>query len=464
MTETPQETLRNLLAKCYSNPGLFNSAILGRAPYWSAQREIADSVVKNRITLVQAGNLVGKTYVAAGLLLWFLYTRPNSIVISTAPTQTQLEEVLWKEVRTAWKHSRIPLDGRLLADPQKIAISDTHFAIGYSTTKTERISGHHTYHLLALIDEFSGIAPEIVEAIDSLDAGRLLAIGNPLRPDGPFYERCQSADENPHANLLVVPSTDSPDIEHERSTRGLASRTWLEACRNDYGEGSLWWKTHILAEFPDSSIEAVIPADWLDLAARARHKPAGQPRISIDLAEGGGGDRSVIICRDDNGILDLEHSRTWTLEQTATRAALIAQRRGVPGYRVSWDAGGIGSDFLNRLEAVGLRACRPYRGGSEGNAKFSNLRSAAAWSMRKRLDPKRLVPTTPGGTTLIPQVPFAINPALVTLMRREIQGLQYGQDDKNRIALEPKEKLVKRLKHSPDFADCLGQSFAFRDM
>jgi hypothetical protein len=263
---------------------------------------------------------------------------------------------------------------------------------------------------------------------------------------------------------LIVPSTDSPDIDEERSTRGLASRTWLEACRSDYGEGSLWWRTHILAEFPDSAIEAVIPGEWLDLAAKVRHKPGGFPRIAIDLAEGGGGDRTVILCRDDNGILDLEHSRSWTLERTAGRVAMIAQRRGVPGHRVSWDAGGIGSDFLNRLEAVGLRACRPYRGGSEGNAKFANLRAAAAWALRKRLDPKRLVPATPNSTVMIPQTPFSIPPGAVALMRRELQALQYGQDDHNRIALEPKEKLVKRLKHSPDFADCLGQSFAYRDM
>jgi hypothetical protein len=451
----------NLIRECWDDPGGFNHAVLGRKNYWAGQIEIAESVLAHRTTLVQAGNLVGKTYVLAGILLWYLYTRDDAIVISTAPTQTQLEEVLWKEVRSAWRNSKVPLDGRLLADPQKIALSDTHFALGYSTTKTERLSGHHANNLLVIVDEFSGIDPEIVEALDSLDAHRTLAVGNPIRPDGAFYERCVSAHENPHTNLLIIPSTDSPDIELERSPRGLASRTWLESVRADYGEGSHWWLSHVLAQFPGSVIEAVILPAWLDVAAQTRHRRAGPARIAIDLGEGGGGDQTVIIVRDDNGILAIEYSRHWNLETTATKAALLAQRFNVPGWRVSWDAGGIGSDFLNRLEAVGLHSANPYRGGSGGNAKFANTRTSATWALRKRLDPKRMIPVNPSSPVLVPQPPFAIAPAHVALMRRELQALRYGQDEKNRVILESKESLIKRLKHSPDFADALAQSFAY---
>jgi hypothetical protein len=97
----------------------------------------------------------------------------------------------------------------------------------------------------------------------------------------------------------------------------------------------------------------------------------------------------------------------------------------------------------------------------EGNRKFANWRTSVAWALRQRLDPNRLVPTNPGSAVMVPQTQFAIAPAWVMLMRRELQGLRYGQNDRNQLALEPKEKLVKRLKHSPDFADVLTQSFAF---
>jgi hypothetical protein len=115
------------------------------------------------------------------------------------------------------------------------------------------------------------------------------------------------------------------------------------------------------------------------------------------------------------------------------------------------------------LEAVGLRGARPYRGGItlEGNRKFFNWRTATAWALRNRLDPRYTRPISPGSDLRMPQAPFAIQAAHVALMRKELQGLRYEQNDRNQLALEPKEKFVKRLKHSPDFADVLTQSFAF---
>src|SRR5688500_7201178 len=48
------------------------------------QMRVAASVVQNRRTAVPAGHSVGKTKIAAGLALWFLYSREDSIVITTA--------------------------------------------------------------------------------------------------------------------------------------------------------------------------------------------------------------------------------------------------------------------------------------------------------------------------------------------------------------------------------------------
>ena len=86
----------------------------------------------------------------------------------------------------------------------------------------------------------------------------------------------------------------------------------------------------------------------------------------IDLALGGGGDRSVVLVADDHGVLAGEWSDTWPLEQTAPRAGILAQRHHVDGHRISWDAEGIGADFANRLQAEGIHEARPYRGGGKG--------------------------------------------------------------------------------------------------
>lgn len=445
-------------------PVKFNYYVLGRGPYWWRQRQVARSVVTHQSTLVPAGNAVGKSYLAAGLLLWFLYEHPGCLVVSTAPTQTQLEEVLWKEVRRAHSTSFANLWGDVLKNPLKIDLGEGWQALGYSTTKTERLSGHHASDLLAIIDESSGVAPEIIEAIDSLNPSRLLMIGNPLRPEGPFYERCQRSIENPNGlvNTITIPSTDSPDIINgvPRSLRGLADRNWIEKARNDYGENSLWWQTHVLAEFPDSGVDSVISRQWLDLSEKAPHVRGGWPRTAIDLAEGNGGDRSVVMTGDDNGLLACEYSNTWTLEETANVAAKQVREHYVEGYRVSWDVAGIGADFANRLKAVGIVGAQPYRGGGAvpGN-KFFNFRARAAWQLRQRLDPTRMVDSGKG--FLVPQQTYAIRPEWMQVIRPELQALTYELGPHGEIVLIKGEELAKKLRRSPDLQATLCQLHAF---
>jgi hypothetical protein len=405
--------------------------------------------------------MVGKSYVDSGLIHWYLITHPNSMVLATAPSQTQLEEVLWKEVERAHRGARVPLGGRLLQSPLKVDLGSGWQALAYSTTKVERLSGHHEPDLFAVIDEASGVRDEIYEAIRGVNPSRELLTGNPLWPYGTFYDRCTAAPTNPLARLIQISSLESPHIGLARSPWGLADATWLEQSRNDYGEGSLWWTTHVLGLFPDSGVDTVVPRSWLELAGKTLHKRGGRTRCAIDLALGNAGDRSVVGIRDDNGILDWQSSNLWTLEVTATKAALLCQRWGVAPSDVSWDVGSIGADFANRLEAVGIRGARPYRGGDSGGKKFANKRSASAWRLRQRLDPNRMV-ILPGGAS-VPQVPFAIPPRILSVIIGEVQGLRYTQGSNGEITLELKDDFAKRLKHSPDHADTAAQLFGFPD-
>lgn len=513
--------IRYLLEMCRDHPDWFNSIFLGRdkddghgrCGYWRRQLDICDSVVHYPVTLVPTGNAVGKSFLAAGVLHWFLFTRPGSLVVATAPTQVQLEEVLWKEVERSYAGSRLPLGARLLRNPLKVDLGGGWQALAYSTTKVERFSGHHASELLAILDEASGVADEIYEAISSLNPSRELMLGNPLRPSGTFYDRCHST--NPLANVIKISSLESPHIHLERSPWGLADRNWLEKARADYGEGSLWWTCHVLGEFPDSGVDSVIPGSWLQLAADARPHPLGKRRIAIDLAEGRGGDRSVVLVRDDNAVLDMWSSNTASFEETANRALWAAQRFEVDDGDISYDVAGIGADFDNRLKQVGIVSPVPYRGGNEGGPKHANLRSYSAWRLRQRLDPGRRDihykeergepaghpgrPRGPGfdgpdgpdgsdglsvgGTHFrldyqtgrpVPTVVLAPKsyvgdrdqfciPSrfLAGPLREELVGLRYELDPRGRVKLEVKEDYVERLKRSPDLADCLCQSFAF---
>jgi hypothetical protein len=350
-----------------------------------------------------------------------------------------------------------------------LAFGDGWTVEGWGQGSVEAKSGRHAGDLLAIIDEASGCKPSVLEAIDSLNPSRYLYLGNPLRPEGIFYDICQRTGD-PLVNVITIPSLESPHIHLARSPWGLADATWLEMRRADYGEESLWWQSHVLARFPGELTQTLLPSAWLNEAARVLHIRSGPVRLGVDIGLGkGGGDDSSIVGRDDNGVLFEDASNRWSLEQLCARVAHWKREHGVRPEHITFDATGIGADLDNRLRAVGIAGAKGYIGASSGTARFGNLRSACGWAVRRRLDGHRAVkrddPT--GGAraarpaVYAPQVPFHIPPHLLQRHRAELQGLRYQLDDAGRIQLEPKAEFAARLKHSPNFLDSLMMTYAY---
>lgn len=224
----------------------------------------------------------------------------------------------------------------------------------------------------------------------------------------------------------------------------------IDSAKADLGEK--FFGQEYLAEFLDDLLATLIPDDWLDRAAASRHFRNGPARMTIDLAEGGGDPAGVLVL-DDNGAIEGATGQ-WNLEQTATKAALLAQRHRIAGGRVVYDQTGIGSDFANRLDAVGLKGSVGYKGGSSGGSGFANLRSAAAWVLRQRLDPGQLGPNN------VAPPAFAVPPAIMDQARGDLQALRYTIKNDRRKALEPKEELVAALGRSPTWADLFIMAFS----
>src|ERR1700729_1529562 len=97
---TDLELLTAELVACHDDPARFQAHILGRE-LWSKQIEVCHAIARSPITVVPAGRAVGKSFLLAGIVLWFLYSRPNSLVITTGPDHRQVVSVLWKEIRRA---------------------------------------------------------------------------------------------------------------------------------------------------------------------------------------------------------------------------------------------------------------------------------------------------------------------------------------------------------------------------
>jgi hypothetical protein len=245
----------------------------------------------------------------------------------------------------------------------------------------------------------------------------------------------------------------------------MADRGFLDNARFEYGEDSLWWRVHVLGQFPDEAMQALLPRAWVERAARQEHPRTGDVWLSVDVAKGNDGDASGILARDRRGVLAYEESTRWSLEHLAKETAKWAMQYKVSPARIVYDAAGLGVDFANRLAAMGLVGVKDYMGSREGSEKFFNLRSEAGWMVRRRLDPDRgLYVDRDGRRQFLQQPPFAIPQHLVQRFRAELEGIRYDLDDAGRIQVEPKELFVARLKKSPTFLDCLFMSFAYPDV
>ena len=90
--------LVSLFNKGQQDPAFFVENVIGMTTLWEKQKEIMYSVRDHSRTCVRSSNGVGKTFITANTVAWFLTTHPNSIVVSTAPTSRQVKELLWQEI------------------------------------------------------------------------------------------------------------------------------------------------------------------------------------------------------------------------------------------------------------------------------------------------------------------------------------------------------------------------------
>ena len=109
------------------NPELFFTDVLN-VELWSKQKEILQSVLKNKKTTVRSCHSVGKTFTTSRIALWFLYSHMPSVVITTAPTARQIKNQFWRELRSAHGRATFPLGGHLMKT--QLDLDEDWFAIG----------------------------------------------------------------------------------------------------------------------------------------------------------------------------------------------------------------------------------------------------------------------------------------------------------------------------------------------
>ena len=131
------------------------------------------------------------TFLAAAMVCHFFDVFATSIGYAFAPTATQINDLLFKEIRR-FRDNRSELPGRVLQLPE-IRHTGTHFIKGKATgnSSTEAVQGQHSEYQIFVLDEAEGIADFVYDAIESMTGGGIsivLMIANPRTNTSRFHK------------------------------------------------------------------------------------------------------------------------------------------------------------------------------------------------------------------------------------------------------------------------------------
>ena len=435
--------LTRLLENLRGRPVLFVEKILQAEPdAWQAEALNA-LATKPRIA-IRSGHGVGKTTLESWATLWFLFTRPNSKIICTAPTFHQLNNVLWSELSKWLKRSQLLAE---LFEWQKTALRfkaapERWCALAKASSKPENMAGFHAEHILFILDEASGIDDEIFEAVEgalTTSDAKLLICGNPTR-NGGFFKRAFFEDRELYHTQKVS------CIES-----GRVSNEYCKRLIRQYGEDSDVVRVRVLGEFPKTEADGLIALELIEAAQNREFVHGDELFIGVDVARFGN-DETVIQPRLGNCALPFESYRRTDLMTTCGRIVnktlSLMKRFKLKHAVINVDDDGVGGGITDRLREVftekNLRVDvnARHNGGKPRDSHYANWATESWFALRDRFV---------SGEIVLPRD---------EVLTAQLATRKYSLTSSDKLILEPKADYKKRCGHSPDRADALVLAFA----
>ena len=434
------------------DPVGFSAGVLRHDP-WDIEEAILRSVATHPRTAVKACHASGKTFTAADAVLWWTVRYPDGIVVTTAPTWTQVERLLWGEIHKSTAKSRLQFPK---LNKTELPIGPENYAIGLSTNEGVRFQGWHG-RILIVLDEAPGVLPEIYEAIEGIRAGgwvHVLMLGNPIIASGPFYD---AFGRNRKAwNTFTISAFDTPNLagvdlprllemsDDELSVAPrpyLVTRRWVKEKYEEWGEGHPLWEAKVLGQFPTQSENALISLAWLENARERRNRDGDILKIQAWTQ------------RDPRGevlaaLLPFKGRRDFTagvdVAGPGEAETVLCVRAGGEGI-VNVDTIGIGYYFARHIEDAGFKV-RDINVSETGppvdTEKYRNLKAQLYWGLRERFEQKAV-----GGLTDDTTI-------------GQLAGILYGHSARGQVEIESKDDALARGVPSPDRAEGVMLAFA----
>jgi hypothetical protein len=396
----------------------------------------------------------GKTAAESWILLWYLYCHSFAQVPCTAPTSSQMFDILWKEaklwidrlpediaVQFEWTSDHI----RMTEAPQ------TWFARAKTASKEspEALAGVHGEWVCMLVDEGSGVE----DIIYNTAAGALtnenvlfLVISNGTRSIGYFFDSHHEGKHN--FQYLSFDSNESPIVDPR----------FVTEITEKFGKDSDEYRIRVQGKFPKES--SMDDKGYVQLYTEAELHEYEQMEENEYLFKGGrimgldpsgeGRDKTVWGVRDRLKYKTIAEESISSAKSIAAKTITLADKFGIRDdqfHDIVEDSFGVGAEVgmeiavmtqgkghitqVNTGEACDLESDREL---------FLNKRAEAYWK-------SKLWFRSGGSVVMTPK------------LKQQLLSIRYRRNMQGKIQIEPKQDMKKRGVASPDEADTFSMTF-----
>ena len=284
-------------------------------PLFAALQGIADW----RNVAMEAATGVGKTWLSAMLVLWFLDCFPYSKVITVAPKETQLTKNLWSEIGKHWpafKTRRPNAEmGKLwirvrpdLEDMEAWSAFGFVCGVGANEDTAQKAKGFHAEHMLIIFEETPGIDDAIMTSFRNTCTAPhnlRLALGNPVGHTDQLHKfavqpttlhiRASALD---YPNLVLVDQPSKEELLNPEFIRNMpqiisGAASWSSVLERlyDYGEDHVLYKSQVRGICPIGSAYGMFKDSVLANARKSLSEPVEvtfhpEPKFGTGLSDG----------------------------------------------------------------------------------------------------------------------------------------------------------------------------------
>lgn len=409
---------------------------------------------------VKSGQGTGKSSCAALIAIWRALSREGALVVVTAPSMRQCQDVFMAEIRRliSAAHPEIKrifkvmqrkaligrfskADLREAAEGEEEKLPDWGI-ICVTATNPQNAQGYHRNSLSFIVDEASGVERPIIEQIEGTmgqATGDMLhlQIGNPNSPDCAFFDSFHTKREFWTCHTF--------NAEHSP----LVSKDHIAYLKASYGEESDVVQVRVRGEFPSCAPNAIFSMADLEACTRTNlmdmAKLSDRKQFGIDLARFGS-DESIIMRRVGEAIVATEKFVKKEPDTVVARAFVIQDDVGWRNddCRYVADADGLGQGVMSLFTTGHKQRLEFHSGGVASNQRmFANRMTEAWFNLAKKVKPHQCHLPNDG-----------------RLLQQLATRLYFLRRNDGKLILESKDDYKKRTSlESPDRADACVMAF-----